>query len=251
MKKITIAANWKMYLNETNSISFVQKLNDYKELLADKDIILFPAHTCIRSVKDTLTLDNVRVGMQDCNVFTEPFAMTGGVSLKSIDVDYCIVGHSETRYKTIVKMVDDNGLMGVKINNVLAFGGIKGIFCVGETEKEMLKGLTRDVIERQLRVLGGETREYADKNLTIAYEPVWSIGTGRVPTNNEIAQVLSFIRERLNNLCPGANIKLFYGGSVNENNIEKLLEIDLIDGFLIGGASAKFDSFIQIIKKIN
>jgi len=250
MKKTILAANWKMYLNEINSITFIKKLNSHKELLSDKDIVLFPSHTCIRAVKDTLALDNVRVGMQDCNVFTEPFAMTGGVSLKSIDVDYCIVGHSETRYKTIVKVGDDNGLMGVKINNVLAFGGIKGIFCVGETKDEKLKGLTQDVIEKQLSVLGGETATFADNNLTIAYEPVWSIGTGKIPTNNEIAQVLSFIKERLNSLCPGANVKLFYGGSVNENNVDELLKIDLIDGFLIGSASANFDSFLEIIKKI-
>ena len=259
MKKITLAANWKMYLNELNSVAFTKKMNEYKEILSDKDIILFPSPACIRSVKDTLALDNIHVGMQDCDISVDS-AVTGGVSIKSIDVDYCIVGHSETRNKTLIKpvsMVNDNQLMSSKLDNVLVLAGIKGIYCVGETKEERNNGLTESVINDQLSIFKGGIKTYIDNeelglsnNLIIAYEPVWSIGSGMLPSNNEIYNILSLIKNKLNDYCPNANVRLFYGGSVNKDNVDKLLEIDLIDGFLVGSASADFDSFIKIVKRI-
>jgi len=260
MKKITLAANWKMYLSELNSVAFTKKMNKHKEVLSDKDIILFPSPACIRSVKDTLALDNIHVGMQDCDINVDS-AVTGGVSITSIDVDYCIVGHSETRNKTLIKpvsMVNDNQLMGLKLNNVLVLAGIRGIYCVGETKEERNNGLTESVINDQLSIFKrGETKTYIDNeelglsnNLIIAYEPVWSIGSGMLPSNDEIYNILSLIKNKLNDYCPSANVRLFYGGSVNKDNVDKLLEIDLIDGFLVGSASANFDSFIEIVKRI-
>ena len=259
MNKKIFAANWKMYLDEVQCIDFVKKINDKKSFFIDEKIILFPPSTCIRSVKDNLELENIKVGMQDCSIYWEPYALTGGVSVRSINVDYCMAGHSETRNITInsKKMTYDNQYMGLKINNIIA-AGVNGIFCVGETLDELKNLKTKEVIKNQLSVLKGETKDliygskndYKFPNLIIAYEPVWSIGSGKIPSMEEIFDILNFINIELKTICPNANIKLLYGGSVNEHNVEELSKIELLDGFLIGGASSNFESFYKLINKI-
>jgi len=243
MKKITIAANWKMYLDEIKSIDFIKKLNSESDLFSNKDIILFPSHACIRSVKNHLKCD-IKIGMQDCDMH-ESGAYTGSTSINVIDIASCIVGHSERRavYK------EDNDIISEKLKRVLS-SNTDSILCVGETLNEKNNQLAESVLDNQLSILPNELN---GKKLTIAYEPVWAIGSGNVPSNEYINEMLSYIKSRLKSLYSGAdldNIKLFYGGSVDAKNVNELLDVELIDGFLIGSASANFEKFREIVKQI-
>ena len=243
MKKITLAANWKMYLDESSSIAFIEKLNADKDLFSNKDIILFPSHACIRAVKDHLNV-SLSIGMQDCDIYADG-AYTGSTSINSIDIDSCIVGHSERR---IIYKESDN-VISDKLNRVLS-SNANPILCIGETLKEKNENLAESVIDKQLSIL---PKNLKNKQLTIAYEPVWAIGSGDVPSNQYIDQMLSSIKNRLKSLYSDAdlqNIKLFYGGSVDASNVNQLLNVELIDGFLIGSASANFEKFKDIVKQL-
>ena len=243
MKKITLAANWKMYLDESSSIAFVDKLNMDKDLFSNKDIILFPSHACIRAVKDRLNI-SLSIGMQDCDMYAQG-AYTGSTSINSIDIDSCIVGHSERR---IIYKESDN-IISDKLNTVLS-SNANPILCIGETLKEKNENLAESVIDKQLSIL---PKNLKNKQLTIAYEPVWAIGSGDVPSNQYIDQMLSSIKNRLKSLYSDTdlqNIKLFYGGSVDASNVNQLLNVELIDGFLIGSASANFEKFKDIVKQL-
>jgi triosephosphate isomerase (TIM) len=243
MRKITIAANWKMYLDERGSIDFIDKLNADKDLFSNKNIILFPSHACIRSVKDHLDV-NVKIGMQDCDIHNKG-AYTGSTSINSIDIDSCIVGHSERR----IVYKESNDVISEKLRAVLS-SDVDPILCIGETLEEKNENLTENVIDSQLSIL---TNDLKARNLTIAYEPVWAIGSGNVPSNEYINEMLSYIKNRLKSLYSGTdldNIKLFYGGSVDVSNVDELLNVELIDGFLIGSASANFEKFKDIVKQL-
>ena len=243
MKKITLAANWKMYLDESSSIAFIDKLNADKDLFSNKDIILFPSHACIRAVKDRLNV-SLSIGMQDCDMYAKG-AYTGSTSINSIDIDSCIVGHSERR---IVYKESDN-VISDKLNTVLS-SNANPILCIGETLKEKNKNLAVSTIDKQLSIL---PKNLKGKQLTIAYEPVWAIGSGDVPSNQYIDEMLSSIKNRLKSLYSDTdlqNIKLFYGGSVDASNVNQLLNVELIDGFLIGSASANFEKFKDIVKQL-
>ena len=183
--------------------------------------------------------------MQDCDINTEG-AYTGAVSLHSLsDIDFCIVGHSERRllYNESDEVVKDK-LETVTNNNVGA------ILCIGETKEQKKDGNTFKVIDRQLSILPKD----AINGLTIAYEPVWSIGSGELPSNEYIEDVLSYIKNKLKSLYSDEivdKINLLYGGSVDKDSVNRLLEVQLIDGFLIGSASADFESFKAIAEKLN
>jgi len=243
MKQITIAANWKMYLDESSSVDLIDKLNAEKELFLNKDIIIFPSHTCIRSVKDHLDID-LKIGMQDCDIHNKG-AFTGSSSISSIDIHSCIVGHSERRiiYK------EGNDVIAEKLGAVLA-SKADPILCIGETLEEKNDNLTESIINSQLSIL---PKDLKGRNLTVAYEPVWAIGSGDVPSNEYIHQMLSYIKNRLKSLYSDTdleNIKLFYGGSVDADNLNNLIGVELIDGFLIGSASANFEKFKDIVKQL-
>ena len=240
MKKITIAANWKMYLDEVSSIDFIEKLNAEKELFSNKDIIIFPSHTCIRSVKDRLNID-LKIGMQDCDIHNKG-AYTGSTSISSIDIHSCIVGHSERR----VIYKENNEIIAEKLGAVLS-SKANPILCIGETLEEKNDNITESIIESQLSIL---PKDLNDRNLTIAYEPVWAIGTGLTATPEQAQSVHLFIR----NLLAGSsesiaqNTPILYGGSMNAGNAADLISCSDIDGGLIGGAALKAEDFLQICK---
>jgi triosephosphate isomerase len=244
MKKTILAANWKMYLNENESVDFIKKMNQEEDSFSNSNVIVFPSHTCINQVQKNLTSNNIKIGMQDCDIHTSG-AYTGSVSINSITtVDYCIVGHSERRliYNDSDSIVQDK-LQTVFNHNVSA------ILCVGETKEEKDNNQIYSVIDKQLSILPEDLKN----NLTIAYEPVWSIGSGDLPSNEYIEEVLSYIKNKLKSLYSdeiAEKVILLYGGSVDENSVNRLLEVKLIDGFLIGSASANFEAFKAIAEKI-
>jgi triosephosphate isomerase len=176
-------------------------------------------------------------------------AFTGEISprmLKDIGCTYVIIGHSERR-KYFCEQDND---VNLKVKKALA-AGLTPIMCVGETDEEREKGVTKDVVGRQVKQ-GLAGVEKID-SMVIAYEPVWAIGTGKVATSAQAQEVHAFIRGILKNLYGSAadDIRLLYGGSVTKENIGDLIAMEDIDGALVGGASLKADGFLGIIQNIS
>ena len=185
-----------------------------------------------------------KVGSQDvcCSSSTSCTGEISAEQLKSIGVTYTLVGHSERRIKLRETDIDINK----KIKNVLK-ENMKIILCIGETkeEKELLK---KDIVlKKQIQKALLDIESV--KNIVIAYEPVWSVGTNEVPSNKEISDTVNYIKQIIFNMYH-VNIKVLYGGSITEKNIDKFNEIKNIDGYLIGASSINPDKFIKIINKV-
>ena len=157
--------------------------------------------------------------------------------LKNVGAKYVILGHSENRQEG-----ENDKLINLKIKSAIK-AGLKVIFCIGETLKEKKKKKTNQVLARQIS--NGLKLINNKSNIIIAYEPVWSIGTGVIPKSEDLKKSVSFIKSKFRKKSP----KVLYGGSVNTNTITELKNISMIDGFLIGGASQDSKKFIDIIKK--
>ena len=181
---------------------------------------------------------NIDVGAQNCHENENYGAFTGSINskmLKSVGAKYVIIGHSENRQEG-----ETNKLINNKIKSALK-SGLKVIFCIGETLQEKRKKITKKVLKNKLKL--GLNKIKNNKNILIAYEPVWSIGTGLIPKSKELFETINFIKKK------DEKLKVLYGGSVNPKNINELKNINNIDGFLIGGASQDPKKFIDIIKK--
>ena len=180
----------------------------------------------------------IEVGAQNCHENENYGAFTGSINskmLKDVGAKHVIIGHSENR---------QHGESNKKINNKIKSAlksGLKVIFCIGETLQEKKKKKTYQILKNQIKT--GLDKVKNKKNIIIAYEPVWSIGTGLIPKSNELIKIITFIKKKYKNL------KVLYGGSVNSKNINELKLIENIDGFLIGGSSQDAKKFIDIIKK--
>lgn len=188
------------------------------------------------------------VGIQNISI-EESGAHTGEISAKqaySLGVKYALVGHSERR-----SMYGDTDLIvGKKIKTAIK-NNLYPIVCIGETieDKAMLR--TERVLKKQLNyALKDLSLEELD-NVIIAYEPVWSIGTNKIPSNRDIKNTVSYIKLLIDNLFGYNKTKVLYGGSVNSKNISQLMKIENLDGFLIGGSSLKPDEFLNIIEVTN
>ena len=233
-------ANWKMFgvLSTLNSLhKVVNFLSKFKKKKLIK-IIYCPPSTLIRPMSKKLKNSSIEVGAQNCHENENFGAFTGFINskmLKNVGAKYVIIGHSENRYSG-----ETNELINLKIKSALK-SGLKVIFCIGETLKEKRKKITKQILNRQIKTgLNG----IKNKNrIIIAYEPVWSIGTGLIPKSKELFETVNFIRKKIK------SNKILYGGSVNPKNIILLKSINNIDGFLIGGASQDSKKFIDIIKK--
>ena len=161
--------------------------------------------------------------------------------MKSIGAKYIILGHSEKRSEG-----DTDQIINKKIL-IANKEKLKIILCVGETYKEKKNKVVLNVLKKQLNSSLKNLKKF--NNIILAYEPIWSIGTGRIPLNSEITKNVNFIKIILKKKYKIQNIKVLYGGSVNQNNINILKKINNIDGFLIGGASQNYNKLIDIVKK--
>ena len=203
-------------------------------------LIYCPPNTLIRPLSKRLKNTNIEVGAQNSHENENSGPYTGHVNskmLKSVGAKYVILGHSENR-----KEGENDKLINLKIKSAIKTG-LKVIFCIGETLKEKRNKKTNQVLARQIS--NGLKLINNKSNILIAYEPVWSIGTGLIPKSEDLKKSVSFIKSKFRKKSP----KVFYGGSVNPNNITELKNISMIDGFLIGGASQDSKKFIDIIKK--
>ena len=182
----------------------------------------------------------IEVGAQNCHESEKYGAHTGHVNskmLKNVGAKYVILGHSENRQSG-----ETDKLINLKIKNAIK-SNLKVIFCIGETLSEKRKKITKKILARQIK--NGLKSIKDTSKVIIAYEPVWSIGTGLIPKSNDLLDSISYIKSKFNKKTP----KVLYGGSVNNKNIVQLKDINIIDGFLIGGASQSSKKFIDIIKK--
>tara|TARA_Y100001936_G_scaffold234695_1_gene262061 strand:+ start:21 stop:761 length:741 start_codon:yes stop_codon:yes gene_type:complete len=240
-KYMYFVANWKMFgdLRTLNSLDKVIKFSKSNKKNKFK-IVYCPPNTLIRPLSKRLKKTKIEVGAQNCHHSYEYGAFTGQVNssmLKNVGAKYVILGHSENR-----QLGETDNLINLKIKSAIK-SDLKIIFCIGETLRDRKTKKTNQILKKQI-----ETGLKSIKNkskIIIAYEPVWSIGTGIIPTEAALIQAISFIKNRFKKKYP----KILYGGSVNSNNIDKLKKIPNIDGFLIGGASQYSKKFIDIIQK--
>ena len=217
---------------------FNEYLDELSKINTNHQIVLCPSFINI----DSIDINNVEVGAQNVSSFEEG-AYTGEVAasqLKSYNVKYALVGHSERRAYEQETYADINH----KIKELLE-SNIIPILCVGETKKEKDNNLLEEVLEKQITsALEGLSNEEREK-VIIAYEPRWAIGSGTTPTTEEIEEVISIIK-RLDTNC-----KILYGGSANESNIDELRKINSLDGYLLGSLSLKVENLKNFLEKLN
>lgn len=250
MKRYLIAGNWKMNKTTGEAIELAQKLVESLKDVNDRDILICPPFTALYSVYQVIKGTNIKLGAQD--VFYENSgAFTGEISpimLKDVGCEYVIIGHSERRH--IIGETDEliNKKIKAAINN-----GLKTILCVGELLEEREAGKTLEVVKTQLeKGLNGVSKEEM-KNVVIAYEPVWAIGTGKTAKPEDAQEVHAYIRELLSKLYSkeiADETIIQYGGSVKASNIDSLMAMPDIDGALVGGASLIAEEFTRIVKFI-
>ena len=229
-----IALNNKSNLTKEEFIEYQKQLLSIQS--SSSEIILCPTSTYLA----LYNLNNIKLGAQNVSK-DEIGAHTGEIAatqLASLNVKYCIVGHSERRQELKESSEDTNK----KIKNLFS-KKITPILCVGETKEEKELGKTTSLIKEQLMIAIKDLSEDEKNNIIIAYEPIWSIGTGLIPTIEDIEEVLSLIKEIL------PNAKCLYGGSANDENIDYLKTSNLIDGYLLGGLSLKPEKLQIFIEK--
>ncbi|MFH1714879.1 MAG: triose-phosphate isomerase [Elusimicrobiota bacterium] len=245
MRKPFLAGNWKMNKNISEACELAGNLAKNLKDTDMKDILIAPPFTALAKVKETLKGSNIKLGAQNCS-YAESGAYTGEISPAMIIDAGCthvIIGHSERRQF----FGDTDEIINKKIKNAIK-NGLIVIFCVGETLEEREKAITFKVIEKQVRE---GLKDIELKNIEIAYEPVWAIGTGKTASPAQAEEVHAFIRnliEKLYNKQLSETVRILYGGSVNPENIKELMACANVDGGLVGGASLKTDSFTQIVK---
>ena len=240
-KYMYFIANWKMFgdLRSLNSLDSVIKFSKNNKNTKFR-IVYCPPYTLIRPLSKRLKKTSLEVGAQNCHESENYGAFTGHVNskmLKNVGAKYVILGHSENRQSG-----ETDKLINLKIKSAIK-SKLKVIFCIGETLGERRKNRTNKVLAKQ--IYNGLKSVKKTSNIIIAYEPVWSIGTGIIPKVNDLLKSISFIKSKFRKKTP----KVLYGGSVSDKNIAQLKDINIIDGFLIGGASQSSKKFIDIIKK--
>ena len=240
-KYMYFIANWKMYGNtkSLNTLDKVIKFSKSKEINKGR-LIYCPPFTLLSSFLKKFQNCLIDIGAQNCHESNDYGPHTGFINskmLKNVGANYVIIGHSENREKG-----ETDKIINQKIQSAIK-AKLKIIFCIGETLKQKKNGKTKSVLRKQIKY--GLNKISKKTNLFIAYEPVWSIGTGKIPKMKDLEQTVKFIKSNFKEKKP----KILYGGSVNPNNIKYLKTIKELDGFLIGGASQNSKKFIDIVKK--
>ncbi len=248
MRRALIAGNWKMNLDREGAEQLVRALVEGAKDVTDRDILVCPPFPLIPAVFTVVKGSNVWLGAQNM-YYEKKGAFTGEVSadmLKSVGAEWVILGHSERRHI----FNEDDVLINKKVKSAIE-QGLKPILCVGELLEEREAGKTEEVVRRQVVEGLKDLSEEDIKKLTIAYEPVWAIGTGKTATPEDADSIHSLVRDILKDLYSSEiseNMRILYGGSVKPENIDSLMAKENIDGALVGGASLKADSFLRIIK---
>lgn len=241
-----IAGNWKMFKTKAEAITFAE---EFRELYKDTDVqtAICAPFTNLEALKEAFAGTEIKVGAQNVH-FADEGAFTGEISvsmLEEIGVDFCIVGHSERRQY----FGETDETVNKKLKKLFE-GPIRPILCVGESLEERDADKAFDVVGGQIKA-DLEGIDAADvKKLVIAYEPIWAIGTGRTATPDQAEEMCAFIRKTLIELYGeevSDEVIIQYGGSVKPANATEIMNMDEIDGALVGGASLKPKGFMEII----
>ncbi len=243
-----IAGNWKMYKKSGEAVDLVKALLAGIDGIGAREVAVFPPSPWAKQVADLCRGSKISVGMQNMH-FEQEGAFTGEVSpvmVKDAGCRYILIGHSERRH--VFGETDDQVNKKVKA----AFkNDIEPMICVGELLDEREKGLTNEVLKRQVEKALEGISAAEMKKVVIAYEPVWAIGTGKVATPEMADEAHLYIRSVIKGLYGQETadaLPVLYGGSVKPDNSAGLHAKENIDGFLVGGASLKADSFLDIIR---
>lgn len=247
LRKAVIAGNWKMNNTPAETTALLEEM---KPLVADADcdVIICAPFVDLQAALDATKGSNIQVGAENCH-WAEKGAFTAEVSapmLKAMGVPYVIIGHSERRQY----FGETNETVNKRVRAALD-NGLKVILCVGEVLEEREQGVTFEVVGMQTKIALQGVSEEELKNVIIAYEPVWAIGTGKTATDEQANEVNHMIRELLGRLYDEKTAEattIQYGGSMNAKNAAGLLAQPDIDGGLIGGASLKAPDFAAIVE---
>ena len=246
-RKAIIAGNWKMNKTPKEATAL---LNEITPLVKDADceVIACVPYVDLAAAIEATAGTNVKIGAENCH-WAASGAFTGEIStgmLKEIGVEYVVLGHSERRQY----FGETDETVNKRTKAALA-AGLKPIVCVGELLWERECDITEEVIARQIKLDLWDVSEEELKNVVIAYEPVWAIGTGKTATADQAEEVCAFIRKMLAKLYDEATaeaVTIQYGGSMNAGNAAELLSKENVDGGLIGGASLKANDFNTIVQ---
>ncbi len=247
-RRALIAGNWKMYKNCHQALDSAKQLLKLAADVTNIDIMIAPSFTSLYPVFEILKNSNIKLGSQ--NVYYEKEgAFTGEIStemLLSCGCLYAIIGHSERRkiFGEIDESVNKKIIASIE-------SGLIPVLCIGESESQRDADNTFNVLDKQIEK-GLEDISAKDlRDLIIAYEPIWAIGTGKTATNSQAQEVHSFLRKKIGKKFGNSfaeSIRILYGGSVKPSNIAKLMEMPDIDGALVGGASLNPNTFSEILK---
>ena len=246
-RRTVIAGNWKMNFTPDEATAFI---NEVKPLVSGKDkcdIIFCAPYVTIAAAQAAANGSNIKIGAENVH-FAEKGAYTGEVSakmLKAIGVEYVIIGHSERRQY----FGETDETVNLRTKAALA-EGLKVILCLGEVKEQRLAGITDEVVSMQTKLDLADVTTEQLKNVIIAYEPVWAIGTGLTATPEQAEETCAVIRKVIEGMYgkdAAEGITIQYGGSMNEKNAAELLAKPDVDGGLIGGASLVAEKFKAIV----
>jgi len=249
MRRPFIAGNWKMNMTHMEAIKFVQDFHYEYKNKNNCEVCICPPFTAIRAVKNIIDTDKIGIGLGAQNMHWEKSgAYTGEISpgmLKALSVEYVIIGHSERRQY----FADTNDAVNKKAKAAFA-NGLKPIMCIGEDITIRESGKAEEYVLGQLVQCLDGLEGGLIPGLTIAYEPIWAIGTGKTATSEDANKMCAAIRKKVSEIygtASAAAVRIQYGGSVKPSNITELMSMPDIDGALVGGASIKVEDFIAII----
>lgn len=243
-----IAGNWKMYKTGTQAIESAKKLADLCFDIEDIEVMIAPAFLSLPLVASCISESPVKIGAQNL-YFEKEGAFTGEISgemIRAAGAEYVIIGHSERR-----QYFGETDLSVCKKIGAAIRAGLKPVLCIGETGVERDEEKTFLILDKQvsdgLKGFGPDEL----KDLVLAYEPVWAIGTGKTANTEQVDEVHQYLRSLLSRLFSknfSSRTRILYGGSVKPENVKELMNIKDVDGALVGGASLDPEKFIKIIK---
>lgn len=248
-RKKIVAGNWKMNMTHDETVNLIEELKQIST--NDVDIKIAPSFTNLNKAVSLLGSSEIEVVAQNVH-FEERGAFTGEISiemLKSVGVNSVIIGHSERR-----KYFNENDFILSKKTKMAIDNSVNIIFCIGEELSDREKQNHFELIKNQIisGLFGLDMQQI--KNVVVAYEPVWAIGTGKTAENHQIQEMHEYIRKLFNDKYGSdisQQIKILYGGSVKPNNAEEIFSLKDVDGGLIGGASLNFSDFNAIVQAAN
>ena len=228
------------------SINILNKINLFHSRDKNRNkyrVIITPPYTLIETFSKQFKKKRIYIGSQNCywkDQFSSDTAAVSPFMLKSVGAKYVLIGHSDNR-----KEGDNNKILKEKVKFALK-NNLKVVFCIGENKKEKRYNRTLSTLKNQLtKVL---EKKFDKNNIIVAYEPIWSIGTGKIPSTIELKKTVFYIKKILKKIFNKSSLSVLYGGSVEGSNARMFKDITDIDGFLIGGASKSSKKFIDIIK---